>query len=224
MEYEIKGDIFPVLQLSMKPGDAINCDAGAMAWMTPGVKMSTGTGGGIGKSLQRMMSGESFFSNTYTAQTPALLALTPSIMGTIEPIELKRGDHIVIQKQAMFAQETTISNSMYLQKNIFTGLLGGESFILTSLKGYGMAWIEIDGRSVMYTLKPGQQLEISTGNFAAMDSTCSMDIVRVKGITNMLFGKEGVCNVRVKGPGRVWLQTGSAKEYILNTVLPIFNK
>lgn len=224
MEYEVKGDLFPCLVLSMKEGDEISCDAGAMAWMTPGVKMSTGTSGGVLKSLQRMASGESFFVNKYRASGPALLSLTPKLIGTIESIKLNQGDNIIIQRQAMFVQETSIESSIYLQRNIFSGLLSGESFVLTSLKGNGMAWLEVDGRAIMYNLKEGQQLEISTGNFVAMDSTCSMNIVRVKGITNMLFGKEGLCNVLIKGPGRVWLQTGSSKEYILNTVLPIMKR
>ena len=40
-----------------------------------------------------------------------------------------------------------------------------------------------------------------------MDATCSMDVVSVPGVKNMLFGGEGVFNTVVSGPGRVILQT-----------------
>jgi len=40
-----------------------------------------------------------------------------------------------------------------------------------------------------------------------MTESCSMDVVSVPGVKNMLFGGEGIFNTVVKGPGRVWLQT-----------------
>ena len=48
---------------------------------------------------------------------------------------------------------------------------------------------------------------VDTGNLAAMDATCSIDIQTVKGIGNMLLGGEGLFNTKVTGPGRVWMQT-----------------
>ncbi|MBQ9551054.1 MAG: AIM24 family protein [Lachnospiraceae bacterium] len=40
-----------------------------------------------------------------------------------------------------------------------------------------------------------------------MDSTCSMDIQSVSGVTNALFGGEGFFNTVISGPGKVILQT-----------------
>ncbi len=57
------------------------------------------------------------------------------------------------------------------------------------------------------TLAAGQQIVVDTGYLAAMDATCSMDVVSVPGVKNMLFGGEGVFNTVVSGPGRVILQT-----------------
>ncbi|MEE0913396.1 MAG: AIM24 family protein, partial [Ruminococcus sp.] len=58
-----------------------------------------------------------------------------------------------------------------------------------------------------YYLQPGQSMIVDTGYLAAMDATCSMEIVTVPGVKNMLFGGEGFFNTVVKGPGRVILQT-----------------
>ena len=44
-----------------------------------------------------------------------------------------------------------------------------------------MAFLEIDGYGVEYTLAPGQQMVIDTGNLAMMDATCSIDIQSVTG-------------------------------------------
>ena len=78
---------------------------------------------------------------------------------------------------------------------------------MQKLSGRGIAFIEIDGSAVEYRLEAGQRLIVDTGNVAMMDSTVSMDIQRVKGAKNMLFGGEGLFNTVVTGPGNVVLQT-----------------
>jgi len=39
------------------------------------------------------------------------------------------------------------------------------------------------------------------------ESAVGFDIVRIKGITNMLFGGDGIFLAQLTGPGKVWLQT-----------------
>ena len=65
----------------------------------------------------------------------------------------------------------------------------------------------MEGMLISYELQAGQSMLVDTGNLAAMDSTCSIDIQTVKGIGNMLLGGEGLFNTKVTGPGRVWMQT-----------------
>ena len=48
---------------------------------------------------------------------------------------------------------------------------------------------------------------VDTGSLAAMESTCSMDVVQVEGLGNKIVGGEGWFNTKVTGPGKVWLQT-----------------
>ena len=67
--------------------------------------------------------------------------------------------------------------------------------------------MEFDGYIKEYNLAPGQSIVIDTGYLAAMDATCSIEIQKVPGVKNMLFGGEGVFNTVVTGPGRVLLQS-----------------
>ena len=96
---------------------------------------------------------------------------------------------------------------MYFQKKLGKGLFGGEGFIMQRLSGSGTAFIEIDGHAAEYELSAGQELVISTGYLAAMEESCTMDVVAVKGVKNMLLGGEGIFNTVVRGPGKVILQT-----------------
>ena len=78
---------------------------------------------------------------------------------------------------------------------------------MQKLSGMGTAFIEIDGHACEYRLEAGQSIIVDTGYLAAMDATCSMDVVTVPGVKNMIFGGEGIFHTVVKGPGRVILQT-----------------
>ena len=63
------------------------------------------------------------------------------------------------------------------------------------------------GSTIEYNLESGQQMLIDTGYLAMMDATVKMEIQKVKGVKNALFGGEGLFNTLVTGPGRVVIQT-----------------
>ena len=81
------------------------------------------------------------------------------------------------------------------------------------ISGNGIAFLEVDGTAVEYSLAPGQQLIVSTGNLALCDATCTIDIQSVKGLKNKLLGGEGFFNTVVTGPGNVTLQTLSLQAF-----------
>ena len=48
---------------------------------------------------------------------------------------------------------------------------------------------------------------MDTGHLVMMDETCKMDIERISGVKNALFGGEGLFNTVVTGPGKIVIQT-----------------
>ena len=62
---------------------------------------------------------------------------------------------------------------------------------------------------------------VSTGYLAAMEESCSMDVVMVKGAKNMLLGGEGIFNTVVRGPGKVILQTMPLSK-VAELLMPFF--
>lgn len=206
MRYEIKGEPMPVVLVYLDANESVNCQKGAMSWMTPNMKMSTGTGG-FGKAIGKMFSGESIFTNTYSAEGgPGMIAFASSVPGSIIPFDIGKGD-MIVQKGGYLASEPGVEFSVAFQKKIGAGFFGGEGFIMQRLHGTGMAFVEIDGYVVEYDLQQGQQMLIDTGYLAAMAATCTMDIQTVKGVGNVLFGGEGLFNTVVTGPGKIYLQT-----------------
>lgn len=207
MQYQIQGQPYPVVVVTADPEETILCQKGAMAWMTPNMEMQT-KGGGLGKMFSRAFTGEAMFQNHYTAKGgQGMIAFAPAVPGEIMPIQITPQRSIIAQKSAFLASESTVNFELFFQKRIAGGFFGGEGFIMQRLSGTGMAFVEIDGELVEYTLEPGQKLIVDTGNVAGFDTTVDIDIQQVPGLKNKLFGGEGLFNTTLTGPGRVWLQT-----------------
>ncbi len=208
MRYQIDGTPLPVVTCRLDAGETMITQKGGMCWMSPNMKMETTAGGSLGRALGRMFSGESLFQNRYTAQGGSgMIAFASSFPGDIQAFEIGPGKEMVVQKSGFLASEAGVELSIFFQKKAGAGFFGGEGFILQRLSGHGIAFCEFDGHVVQYDLGPGQSLVVDTGHLAAMEATCSIDIVTVPGVKNMMFGGEGVFNTVIKGPGRVFLQT-----------------
>ena len=207
MKYEIKGGNLPVVECHLENGEGMITESGSMSWMSPNMKMET-KGGGAKKVFGRVFSGENIFQNVYTAQGgEGMIAFASSFPGSIIAFDIAPGKSMIVQKKAFLASETGIELSIAFNKKIGSGFFGGEGFIMQKLSGHGVAFIEIDGSACEYELGPGQQMIVDTGYLAAMEETCSMDIVKVPGVKNLLFGGEGIFNTVITGPGRIVLQS-----------------
>ena len=225
MEYQVKGTPFPALICKLNAGESIDCQKGAMSWMTPNMQMQTSAGGGIGKLLSRAVSGESIFKNKYTAQGGAgEIAFASTVPGNIIPIEISASRQIVAQKSSYLASTPGVTMEIFFQKKIGAGFFGGEGFIMQKFSGEGTVFVELDGSVIEYTLDTGESMLLDTGYLAMMDATCSIDIQSTGGVGNALFGGEGLFNTKVTGPGRIWIQTlpinalaGAIQPYIVTS-------
>ena len=206
--YQILGGNLPVVVCDLAAGESMITESGSMSWMSPNMKMETTSGGGVKKMFGRLVSGDSAFQNRYTAErTDGMIAFSSSFPGEIKALEISAGRAMIVQKSAFLASEEGVELSMYFQKKLGGGLFGGEGFVMQKLSGNGIAFVEIDGSAIEYQLDVGQEIVVSAGYLAAMEETCTMDVVKVPGVKNMLLGGEGIFNTVIKGPGKIILQT-----------------
>ena len=213
MQYNIQGEPMPVVTVTLQNGERVITESGSMSWMSPNMQMET-TSGGLGKAFGRMFSGENLFQNIYTAKGgPGMIAFASSFPGSIRAVQITPDRPVICQKSAFLACEEGVSLSVSFQKKLGAGFFGGEGFIMQKLSGSGIAFLEIDGSAIEYELGAGQQMIIDTGYLAMMDSTCTIDVVTVKGVKNVLVGGEGLFNTVVTGPGRIVLQSMPASAF-----------
>lgn len=89
MKYSIEGAPLPVVICDLEAGESMITEKGAMSWMTPNMKMET-SGGGMGKMIGRMFSGENMFQNRYTAEGGAgQIAYASSFRGRFWHLKLE---------------------------------------------------------------------------------------------------------------------------------------
>lgn len=207
MRYSIEGGALPIVRIFLESGETIVSESGGRTWFKGNVETKTNSGGGLKKMFGRALTGESLFMTNYTAQGAAEIVFTSSFPGKIMPVEIAPGKNVIAQKNAFMCATQGVELSMYMQKKFGAGLLGGEGFLMQKLSGSGMVFLEIDGYCVEYDLAAGERIVADTGVLAAMDESVSMDIERVKGVKNMMFGGEGLFDTVLTGPGKVYLQS-----------------
>lgn len=208
VSYKIIGTTLQAVVCELSPGQEIYSERGGMSWMSANIEMQTNMQGGIGGAFKRMFSGESIFMVRFRSSNgTGLVGFAAELPGKIVPVELAAGQELICQKDAFMCAESSVDLGIHFRRKLGTGFFGGEGFILQKLTGPGLAFFEIDGEVVEYTLQPGQMLKVDTGHIAMFEPTVDFDVEMVRGFKNILFGGEGLFLSTLRGPGRVWLQT-----------------
>ena len=167
----------------------------------------------MGKLLgagKRLVTGESLFTTVFTheGRGKARVAFSAPVPGAILPIKLSdMGGTLICQKDSFLAAARGVSIGVQFQRKMLTGLFGGEGFIMQKLEGDGWVFVQMGGTIVERTLAPGEELHVDTGCLAAYTPTVDFDVITAGGVKSMLFGGEGVFFARLRGPGKVWIQS-----------------
>ena len=223
MQYSIEGGSLPAVIISLNPGEKLISEVGGRTWSRGDVTTETTSNGGAGKALGRMLTGESLFMSTYTANGPCEVAFTSSFPGRIVARELGPGESVIAQKSAFLCASYGVQLSVYVNKGLGKGMFGGEGFLMQQITGPGIAFFEVDGYCKEYDLAPGERIVCDTGIMALMDETATMDVEAVKGLKNKLLGGEGLFDTVLTGPGKVYLQSMTLPK-IAQLIMPYLTK
>ncbi|ALL12768.1 TIGR00266 family protein [Caulobacter henricii] len=221
IDFDIKGQELQFVEIELDPGESAIAEAGAFVWKDASVEMTTvfGDGSGeqgggfMGKLLgagKRLITGESLFTTVFTntGQGKARVAFASPTPGSILPLNLGQlGGQLICQKDSFLAAARGVSIGIHFQKRMMTGLFGGEGFIMQKLEGDGWVFVQMGGTLVERELQPGEELHIDTGCLAAYTPDVDFDLVMAGGVKSVLFGGEGLFFARLRGPGKVWIQS-----------------
>jgi uncharacterized protein (TIGR00266 family) len=212
MQSRITGTTLPVLEIGLEPNDVIVAPPGELSWMTPNVQMrtTTNTGGsrGLWGAITRAVSGAGLFMTEFSAMGGmGAVAFAAKVPGQIHEVSVQPGRGYLVHRHGFLCATSGVEVNVALQRSLGAGIFGGEGFVLQRLGGVCTAWIELGGEIVSHELAAGESLLVHPGHVGMFEDSVSFDITTIRGISNALFGGDGLFLVQLTGPGRIWLQT-----------------
>ena len=199
---------YAMLTVILEPGESIKAEPGAMV-AQQGVEMKTGTGSdGVFGGLRRMMAGESFAINTFTAERGGgQVSLAPATPGDIGSFDLTPGENLFIQSSSFLACTENIQTDTQFQG--FRGFFSGESLFFLrafSEQGGGTVYYNSYGAIKQFPVEPGRELVVDTGHLVTFTDEVDYSIGKVGGLRSLIGGGEGLV-MKFRGDGQVWVQT-----------------
>jgi len=222
IDYQIHGNEMQFVEIELDPQESTVAEAGAMMYMSDGIRMETvfgdgsqgsESGGFMDKMLgagKRLITGESLFTTvfTFTGQGKGKVAFAAPYPGKIIPLDLKNyNGRLICQKSAFLCAAKGVAIGIAFQKKIGVALFGGEGFIMQKLEGNGMTFVHAGGTIIEKELQAGETLRVDTGCLVALTQNVQYDIEFVGGVKSAIFGGEGFFFATLRGPGHVWLQS-----------------
>ena len=206
MKYELLAQpSYSLLEVGLDAGEQLAADAGAMAWMTSNIQTTTSTRGGIMAGLKRaVLTGESFFQNTYQAEGgPGMIGLAAGPAGDIVAHQLDGGE-LFLEKGAYLASTPGIECDAKFQ-----GLKGlfNEGFFVLRVTGSGMLFFNAYG-DIQEIQVDGSYI-VDNGYAVAWEPTLEYRITRSKKIRAFLVSDQLLLNF--SGRGRLWVQSRSSR-------------
>lgn len=197
-------------------GESIRAESGAMVSMSTNVQVGTDgpmsgkTGGLLGTLKRAVLSGETFFTNTYTAASaPGEVTLAPHLTGDIARHELAPGEDLLIQGTSYLAAPDSVQLDTRWQG--FKSLFSGESMFFLRASGRGPVLINAFG--AMQTIDLSGSLIVDTGHLVAFTSGISYEVSTASpGLVASFLSGEGLV-LRVSGRGKLYLQTRNPSEF-----------
>lgn len=211
---------YSLLRLRLSPQESIDAEAGAMVSMSGNIAMDTKVRGGIWGALKRkVLGGESFFINRFTAiGGEGEITLAPPLPGDIMHIPL-RGGTILVQSGSYIACSPQVEIDVTWAGA--KGFFASEGLFLVKISGLGSLFVSSFGAIHGIELAPYQNYIVDTGHVVAFDGSVRWRVRTVGGLKTTVFGGEGlVCEF--SGPGRVFLQSRSVQSFLswLTHLLP----
>ncbi len=225
MQIEVKHrPAYALAVVRLDAGETIVGEAGALVSRDTHVQMETSAGSkdqglvaGLFSGLKRMVAGESFFQNRYTATGKAgEVTFAPALVGdvTVHPLE----GTMFLQSSAFLCAppSVTIDPSWGGAKSFFSG----NGFVLVKATGSGP--IAFNAFGAIKPVEVDGAFLVDTGHVVAFEDSLKYSVSRIGGgWTTFLFGGEGlVC--RFSGKGRVWLSTRNPSAFgeLMGPLLP----
>ena len=215
------GPSFAMLRVDLAPGETVVSEAGAMVarhqQVSMAVKLNAGRKAGFFAVLKalfvallrRMVGGETFFVNHFTAPQPGSVWLAPPLSGQVVYRRMN-GETLVLSTGAYLAHSGDID--LKLKFGGLRSLLAKEGAFFLGISGQGELWFTSYGG--VETIDVNGSYIVDNGHLVGYEGNLTFNI-RTPGGGLMGFAASGeglVCEF--SGQGRIWIQTRNLKSLV----------
>jgi uncharacterized protein (TIGR00266 family) len=201
-------------RVRLDSGETLTAEGGSMIALGGEVTLETtthqkGGSGGLLKAAKRLLGGESFFLNHYTAGlSGGEVWLAQTLPGDMMKMALEN-QTIIVQAGSFVACSAGINLDVGWQG--FKNFLSGESLFWLRINGTGRVILSSYG--AIYPVQVNGEYIVDTGHIVAFDETLNFKLSKAgKSWISSLLGGEGlVC--RFQGQGIVWCQSHNAPSF-----------
>lgn len=208
MEHKIEGSpSFAHIHLTLKPGEEIITESGAMASMSTSLDQKAEFNGNFLEALiKRLLGKESFFVSRYTnnSRAPQNMVVTQRSPGEIVSMDLNGNKEFYLQPGSYICSEPGVKLSIRWAG--FLSFIAREGLFRQYVTGNGRIWFGAYGR-VFHKDIDGEFL-VDSSHLVAYSPTIKIGMQLAGGLISSITSGEGLVT-RLSGKGRVYLQSRS---------------
>jgi uncharacterized protein (TIGR00266 family) len=216
----VGGNAFACARVELAAGQSIRAEAGAMVSMSGNVDVQGQLQGGLMGALKRLVTRESMFVSTFTAQGGAgEVLLAPAVPGDVTGVDLT-GRELLVQSSSWLASELDVQLDTEFAG--FRGLFAGEGLFFIRASGRGTALLSSYGAIVHRPIPVGARYVVDTGHVVAFDARMPYQVRRAsrRGWLGSILSGEALV-AEFHGPGELWLQTRNLVS-LAGALFPLF--
>lgn len=209
--FTVTGDVDPFLHVSLRKGEKIFCESGAMVMMEAPLQVRGQMRGGLGRALlRRMATDESFFQQEIEAVGgDGDCLLSPALPGAIELLDVAPGASYTLSDGSFLAAESGVDLRSRLN-TVGGGLFGGTGgFVIMEATGLGRLAVSGFGSIFSLDVTPDRETVIDNNHAVAWSSNLHFEVGMPQtgggffgSIVNSVTSGEGLV-IRFRGHGKV---------------------
>lgn len=201
---QVEGEIVPVAEMNLAPGDAVFFEHHVMLWKDERVPLTVMP---LSGGIKRALAGMPFVISV--ASGPGRIAFSRDATGELVVLPLHPGMELDVREHAFLLASHQINYSYVRIKGLTNILFGGQGMFmdrfvtggapgLLILHGYGNVFERV--------LRPGESIMVEPGAFLYKDASVTMQ-VEFQHLGTGLFGGANMSLARMTGPGRLGIQS-----------------
>jgi uncharacterized protein (AIM24 family) len=206
--YHIGGQLVPVLSVELQPGQSVFFEHHILLWKDPSLQFGIRP---LAGAVKRFFAGMDLL--VAEARGPGRIGFSRDGVGQVFPVHLRPGQELHVREHQFLAASGNVDYTWEFVQGISNILFGGTGFFIDRFyagQGEGVVWLHGHGNVFEKTLAPGEQFDVEPSGWLYKDPSVTLD-TNFQGFTAGFFGGMRLACNRFTGPGRIGIQSMSAR-------------